>query len=61
MSRKFILVIAFILCAGFGGEVFAQNAQQKTQELIVALGKSKYKKKEISRLKDILTLKARRL
>lgn len=46
MSRKFILVIAFILCIGFGSEVFAQSSQQKTQELIAALGKSKYKKKE---------------
>lgn len=46
MSRKFILVAAFILCICFGSEVFAQNAQQKTQELIAALGKSKYKKKE---------------
>ena len=47
MSRKFILAAAFILCIGFGSEVFAQNAQQKTQELIAALSKSKYKKKEV--------------
>ncbi len=47
MSRKFILAAAFILCIGFGSEIFAQNSQQKTQELIAALSKSKYKKKEV--------------
>src|SRR5688572_4482690 len=46
MSRKFILVTVFILCMGFAGEIFAQNAQQTTQDLITALGKTKYKKKE---------------
>lgn len=46
MSRKFILVVAFILCIGFGSEIYAQNAQQKTQDLIAALGKTKHKKKE---------------
>ncbi len=46
MSRKFILFTVFILCTGFAGEVYAQNAQQTTQDIITALGKTKYKKKE---------------
>ena len=46
MSRKFILVTVFILCTGFAGEIFAQSAEQTTQDLVTALGKTKYKKKE---------------
>lgn len=46
MSRKFILFTVFILCTGFAGEIYAQNAEQKTQDLIAALGKTKHKKKE---------------
>ena len=46
MSRKFILFTVFILCTGFAGEIYAQNAEQTTQQLITALGKTKHKKKE---------------
>lgn len=46
MLRKFILVTVFILCTGFAGEIFAQSVQQTTDDLITALGKTKYKKKE---------------
>ena len=46
MPRKFILVIALFVCAGFATDVYAQSAEQKTQDLIAALGKTKYKKKE---------------
>lgn len=46
MSRNFILVVAFVLCANLSANVFAQTAEQKTQDLIAALGKTKYKKKE---------------
>ena len=46
MSRIFILVAALILCVGSSNTVFAQDTGQKTQDLIAALGKTKYKKKE---------------
>ena len=46
MPRIFILVIALALCTGLSTDVFAQNSEQKTQNLIAALGKTKYKKKE---------------
>ncbi len=46
MLRIFILVAALIFCVGSSNTVFAQVAEQKTQDLIAALGKTKYKKKE---------------
>jgi hypothetical protein len=47
MPRNFILIAALIVfSAGFGTEVFAQSTQQKTEDLIAALGKTKYKKKD---------------
>ena len=46
MSRIFILVVALVLSIGLSDTIFAQNAEQKTQNLIAALGKTKYKKKE---------------
>ena len=46
MSRAFILIVALILSIGLSDTVFAQNAEQKTNDLIAALGKTKYKKKE---------------
>jgi len=46
MSRIFILVVALILSIGLSDTVFAQDAEQKPQNLIAALGKTKHKKKE---------------
>jgi hypothetical protein len=46
MAQAFISFVALIILALFSGTVFGQNAQQKTQELIAALGKTKHKKKE---------------
>lgn len=46
MTQVFIFIIALILSIIFNASVFAQNAEQKTQSLIAALGKTKYKKKE---------------
>ncbi len=46
MSKIFILVVALILSIGLSDTVLAQNAEQKTQNLIAALGKTKHKKKE---------------
>lgn len=46
MTQVFIFIIALILSIIFNSSVFAQNAEQKTQDLIAALGKTKYKKKE---------------
>src|SRR6185369_1722977 len=43
---KILLAILFIFCLGLTGSVYAQNAQSKTDELIAALAKTKYKKKE---------------
>jgi hypothetical protein len=43
---KILLLIAIVFCLGLTDAVYAQNAQQRTQELIAALGKTKYKKKE---------------
>lgn len=48
MSRIFVSIAAFALCLGLSQNVSAQevNAEQKTNALINALGKTKYKKKE---------------
>ena len=46
MPRIFILIVALILSIGLSDAAFAQNAEQKTQNLIAALGKTKHKKKE---------------
>ena len=46
MPQFFIAIIVFIILAIFNSGVFAQDAQQKTQQLIAALAKTKYKKKE---------------
>jgi tRNA 2-selenouridine synthase SelU len=46
MPQIFIFIIALILCLFFNSSTFAQNTEQKTQDLIAALGKTKYKKKE---------------
>jgi len=43
---KILLPVLFIFCLGLTSAVFAQNAQSKTDELIAALAKTKYKKKE---------------
>ena len=46
MSRIFMLIVVFALCVGLSNNAFAQDAERKTQDLIAALGKTKYKKKE---------------
>jgi hypothetical protein len=46
MAQAFISFIALIIIAIFSSTIYGQDAQQKTQELIAALGKTKYKKKE---------------
>ena len=46
MSRIFIFIVVLVLLIGLSDTVFAQDAEQKTQNLIDALGKTKYKKKE---------------
>ena len=46
MPRVFILAAALVVCVGVSAVVFAQDAERKTQDLIAALGKTKYKKKE---------------
>ncbi|HLM61050.1 MAG TPA: hypothetical protein VK308_09615 [Pyrinomonadaceae bacterium] len=46
MPQIFIIIIALILSLFFHSSIFAQNAEQKTQDLIAALAKTKYKKKE---------------
>jgi hypothetical protein len=43
---KFAALILFVFCFVLAGEVYAQNAQAKTDALIAALAKTKYKKKE---------------
>jgi hypothetical protein len=60
---KILLSVLFIFCLGLTSAVFAQNAQSKTGELIAALAKTKYKKKEKKniRLKFMLTSKAKPL
>ncbi len=46
MSQIFILIVALVLSIGLSDTIFAQDAEQKTQNLIAALSKTKYKKKE---------------
>ncbi len=46
MSRIFILAAALVLSIGLSDTVFAQDTEQRTQNLVAALGKTKYKKKE---------------
>jgi len=46
MSRIFILIIVLVLSIGLSDTIFAQDTEQKTQNLIAALGKTKHKKKE---------------
>jgi len=46
MSRIIILIVVLVLSIGLSDTIFAQDAEQKTQNLIDALGKTKYKKKE---------------
>ena len=46
MAQAFISFITLIIIAIFSSMVFGQDSQQKTQDLIDALGKTKYKKKE---------------
>ena len=47
MPQILFLIIVFILSFLFSSSsIFAQSSSQKTQDLIVALGKTKYKKKE---------------
>ena len=41
-----MLIVVFALCVGLSNNAFAQDAERKTQDLIAALGKTKYKKKE---------------
>ena len=43
---KLILVVIFAVCIGLVGGVSAQDATQKTKELVAALDKTKYKKKD---------------
>jgi hypothetical protein len=46
MSRVFILIVFLVLSIGLSNTIFAQDAEQKTRDLIAALGKTKHKKKE---------------
>ena len=48
---KLIIVVIFVLCIGLVGGVSAQDATQKTKELVAALDKTKYKKKDTKKLK----------
>ena len=43
---KLLIVISLLICVVFVGEMFAQDAAQKTKDLVAALDKTKYKKKE---------------
>jgi len=43
---KFTLLVLFVFCLGLTSAAYAQNAQAKTDALIAALAKTKYKKKE---------------
>ena len=46
MPRIYIFIAALVLCLGLSDFAAAQDSGQKTQNLIAALGKTKYKKKE---------------
>lgn len=41
-----ILAVCFVLCTGLARVAHAQDAQQRTRDLVAALDKTKYKKKE---------------
>jgi hypothetical protein len=43
---KFTILIAVLVCIGFAGSVYGQSTGQRTQDLVAALDKTKYKKKE---------------
>lgn len=43
---KILLLALFVICLGLPTAVYAQDAQSKTDNLIAALAKTKYKKKE---------------
>lgn len=43
---KISVLVALLICIGFVGGVYAQNARQQAQQLVAALDKTKYKKKE---------------
>lgn len=43
---KILLLVLCVICFGLTNTAPAQNSQSKTEELIAALGKTKYKKKE---------------
>ena len=43
---KLLLLVLVLGCFGLTNTVYGQNAQAKTDELITALGKTKYKKKD---------------
>ena len=45
MSRILVLALVLVFCGGLIGGVYAQGAD-RTQELVAALDKTKYKKKE---------------
>ncbi len=46
MSQIFILIVTLVLSIGLSDAVFAQTAEQKTQNLTAELSKTKHKKKE---------------
>jgi hypothetical protein len=46
MPQILIFIIALILSVFFSSSIFAQTSEQKTQDLVTALSKTKYKKKE---------------
>lgn len=46
MPRIYIFIATLVLCLGLNDFAAAQDSGQKTQNLIAALGKTKYKKKE---------------
>jgi hypothetical protein len=43
---KVSLSVLFVICLSLTGLIYGQNAQAKTDDLITALGKTKYKKKD---------------
>jgi hypothetical protein len=43
---KLFILIALTVCIGFAGQTFAQDAGQRTRDLVASLDKTKYKKKE---------------
>jgi len=43
---KSLVVLSLLICVGFVGNLAAQDAAQKTRDLVAALDKTKYKKKD---------------